>query len=99
MTEAEEVYVAARILEELAKSEENTEAAAVCARVAERVRNTTVEEGESLIEQIAADGTRAEERSAKKLRVALKEVHERGSAHISDNADDRLVARFRSEFD
>jgi hypothetical protein len=98
MTDAEEVYVAARILEELAKYEDNTGGAAVCARVAERARNARVEEAEGLIDKIAADGTQAEKQSARKLRVALKEVRERGSAHVADNAEDRLVARFRSEY-
>jgi|GEM_PF-2998461 hypothetical protein len=89
---AEGFYVAVRILEEVAKEDGDTEGAAVCARVAERVRDTGLSGVEGIL-----DG--AEGRSAERIRVALAEVREGGTAEIAGEVDDDLVAVVRSEFD
>jgi len=95
MTDAEAFYVAARVLEEVAKAEDDTEGAAVCARVAERVRDGR--DAEEAVEAVAADADDPD--AVRRLRLALDEVREDGSAAIVESVDDRLVARLRSEFD
>ena len=93
-TDAEAFYVAARVLEEVAKSEGDTEGAAVCARVAGHVRNG--DDADKALETVAED---ADDRTTERLRVALREVRESGGAKVVERVDDAVVARLRSGFD
>jgi hypothetical protein len=95
-TDAEAFYVAARVLEEIAKAEDDTEGAVICARVAESVADG--DQPTYALEKIATEADGAE-KTAGRLRVALDEVRESGNAHVVDSVDDRLVARLRSEFE
>ena len=96
----EEFYVAARILEASAKSEdaqEATERAAVYARAAERSKKG---QNSDKILNILSDEESAEaERAVGTLRLAVKEIDENGHAALTEKADDAVVARLRSEYE
>ena len=95
-TVAEAFYVAARVLEEIAKAEDDTQGAVICARVAESVADG--DQPTYALEKVATEADGAE-KTAGRLRAALDEVRESGKAHVVYSVDDRLVARLRSEFD
>jgi hypothetical protein len=93
--EAEAFYVAARILEEVAKNGGNDEDATVCARVAERVADG--HDATESVDYVADDAGRTE--ATERLRLAFEEVRQSGEAGIVENIDEAVVANFRSELD
>lgn len=99
MTDAEEFYVAARILEYVEEDEGRTEASAVCARAAVKALDGSLDELPSFLDRIEseAEGSEAEE-DVRRLRLALDEVRSEGEAHITEEPDPTVLARLRSEF-
>lgn len=93
-TDAEAFYVAARVLEEIAKAEGDTEGTAVCARLGERIADG--DDAGNALETVAED---ADDQTKERLRAAFEEVRESGEAEIVEKVDDAVVARLRSEFD
>jgi len=104
--EAEEVYLAARILEATAKSDGSTVEATVYARVTERVNSKDCDYDEigSLLDRIECEMTEEQkhsggDRAVGVFRRVLKEVLENGRAGIVEETDGAVIASLRSEFD
>jgi hypothetical protein len=95
MTDTEALYVAARVLEEVAKNGGDDEGATVCARVAERVADG--HDATESVDYVADDAGKTE--ATEKLRLAFKEVRESGEAEIVEKVDDAVVGGLRSELD
>jgi len=99
MTDAEEFYIAARILEYVEQNEGKTDASAVCARAAEKARDGSLDELPSFLDSLEseAEGSDAE-KAVRRLRLALEEVRSRGTARITEEVGDGVLARLRSEY-
>jgi hypothetical protein len=95
MTDTEALYVAARVLEEVAKNGGDDEDATVCARVAERVADG--HDATESVDYVADDAGKTE--ATERLRLAFEEVRESGEAEIVEKVDDAVVGRLRSELD
>lgn len=95
MTDTEALYVAARVLEEVAKNGGDDEGATVCARVAERVADG--HDATESVDYVADDAGKTE--ATERLRLAFEEVRESGEAEIVEKVDDAVVGRLRSELD
>ena len=95
MTDTEALYVAARVLEEVAKNGGDDEGATVCARVAERVADG--HDATESVDYVADDAGKTE--ATERLRLAFEEVRESGEAEIVEEVDDAAVGRLRSELD
>ena len=95
MTDTEALYVAARVLEEVAKNGGDDEDATVCARVAERVADG--HDATESVDYVADDAGKTE--ATERLRLAFEEVHESGEAEIVEKVEDAAVGRLRSELD
>jgi len=97
MDEMEEFYVVARILEASAKSEDETESAAVYARAAEGAKKG--EGADEVLNALSEDAEGKAGSAVENLRLAVEEIKKDGRAHIADEVDDAVVARLRSEYD
>jgi hypothetical protein len=95
----EDFYVAARILEASAKSEDAhaTERAAVYARAAERSKKG--QDPDKILNILSDEESAEAERAVENLRLAVEEIDEDGSAALTEKADDAVVARLRSEYE
>ena len=96
----EDFYIAARILEASAKSEETddtTERASVYARAAERSKKG--QDSDKILNILSDEKSTEVERAVENLRLAVEEIDEDCHAALTEKVDDAVVARLRSEYE